>query len=319
MGAMPPMTPEERTVPLGELAETHSRLRLRDAGALREMRDSLERHGQLMAIAAYRPAGSGAAGPLEVVDGFKRLHGARGLGWAELRVRVLVVDAVAAKVAMGVLNHGRGLSELEEAWLVRALYRDDAQTQPQIGRLLGRHKSWVSRRLLLAEGLDEAVQADVRLGLLAASTATAVARLPRCNQLMAAEAVMRRGLTKQQTERLITDVLARPSTEREQALNESAERFPLLDGPATGRRHGAERTPAQWLMADIGTLARICVRVQARLWERPLSALGEPAAQVVAGSLAGLEPVLTALAQSIARAVAGDRRVQGHVEDARRA
>ncbi len=313
------VAPEERAVALTALGETHGRLRLLDAGAVRQMRESLERHGQLMAVAAYRP-GDGGGGPLEVVDGFKRVHAARGLGWGELRVRVLPVDAVEAKVAMGVLNHGRGLSELEEAWLVRALHREDALTQPQIGRLLGRHKSWVSRRLLLAEGLDEAVQADVRLGLVAASTATAVARLPRCNQLAAAEAVMRRGLTRHQTERLITEVLARPAAERELALCESAERFPLLgDGPATGRRHGSERTPAQSLMADIGTLARIAARVQARLWERPLSALGEPAARLVADGLAGLDPVLTALSRTIARAVTADPRAQGHVEDAPRA
>lgn len=302
--------------------ETHGRLRLRDAEAVREMRDSLERHGQLMAVAVYRSGGGGASDRLELIDGFKRLQAARALGWIDLRAHVLPVDAVAAKVAMGILNHGRGLSELEEAWLVRALHREDALTQPQIGRLLSRHKSWVSRRLLLAEGLDEAVQADVRLGLLAASTATAVARLPRCNQLTAAEAVMRRGLTKHQTERLVIEVLARPAPERELALSESTERFPLLgEGPATGRRHGAERTPAQWLMADIGTLMRICARVQARLWERPLSAPGEPAAQVVADGLAGLGPVLTVLGQTITRTVAGDRRVEshGHVEDARRA
>lgn len=302
---------------LADLAETHSRLRLLDAGALREMRDSLERHGQLMAVAAYHPTGA-APGALEIIDGFKRLHAARGLGWSQLRVHVLSVDAVAAKVAMGVLNHGRGLSELEEAWLVRALHREDALSQPQIGRLLSRHKSWVCRRLLLAEGLDDAVQADVRLGLLAASTATAVARLPRCNQLPAAEAVMRRGLTKHQTERLVTEVLSRPAAERELALSETAERFRLLgDGPSSGRRHGADRTPAQSLMADIGTLTRICARLQTHLWDRPLSALGAPAAQVVAGGLSGLEPVLTTLLQLIGRAITGDPRDPGHVENTR--
>jgi len=38
------MTAEERAVALAELAETHGRLRLRDAEAVRQMRDSLERH-----------------------------------------------------------------------------------------------------------------------------------------------------------------------------------------------------------------------------------------------------------------------------------
>jgi len=43
-------------------------------------------------------------------------------------------------------NARQALSDLEEAWLVRALYRDDRLTQPQIAQLLGRHKSWVFGR-----------------------------------------------------------------------------------------------------------------------------------------------------------------------------
>lgn len=304
-------SPEDRVFEIAALRETHAGLRLLDETSVRAMRESLVRHGQLMALAAYREG----AGALEVIDGFKRLRAARDLGWVLLRVRVLSVGAVEAKAAIGILNHGRGLSELEEAWLVRSLYREDALTQPEIGRLLGRHKSWVSRRLLLAEGLDEAVQADVRLGLVAVSTAVAVARLPRCNQHAAAEAVMKRGLTKNQTERLVTEVLARPTSEREAALREAVARVPEIAGPVSGTRRLPERTPAQWLMADVAALTRIAARLQARLWERPLDALGEPAAQLVADGLAGLAPVLAALGRTIERAIEGDH----HVEDARRA
>lgn len=310
----PPVSAEDRVIATGDLQETHAKLRVLDEGSVRGMRESLEHYGQMMALAAYQPPGS-PAGQLEVVDGFKRLRAARSLGWTRLRVRVLPLDAAAAKAAMGILNHGRGLSELEEAWLVRSLYREDGLTQPQIGRILGRHKSWVSRRLLLAEGLDEVVHADVRLGLIAASTATAVARLPRCNQLVAAETVMRRGLTKHQAESLVTAVLALPAGEREAALGEALEGGLPLVGPASGRSWQPERTPAQWLMADVATLTRICARLQARLWERPLAVLGEPGARLAADGLAALAPVLAALGRGIERAIAGDRRV----EDAHRA
>ena len=236
-------------------------------------------------------------------------------------MRVLAVDAAGAKAAMGILNHGRGLSELEEAWLVRSLYRDDGLTQPQIGRLLGRHKSWVSRRLLLAEGLDDTVQADVRLGLVATSTAAAVARLPRCNQRQAAEAVMKRGLTKHQTERLVAEVLERPAAERSAALAAAVARVPEIPegGAASGRRRQPERTPAQWLVADVAAVTRICARLQARLWERPLAALGEPAARLVADGLVALGPALAALGRTIERAVAGDHGGPAHVDDTRRA
>jgi len=315
-GGVPPLpSPEDRVVEIADLRETHARLRLLDDGSVRGMRESLVRHGQLMALAAYRPRENAGDGAIEIVDGFKRLRAARDLGWVLLRVRILSVDVVEAKAAIGILNHGRGLSELEEAWLVRSLYREDALTQPQIGRLLGRHKSWVSRRLLLAEGLDEAVQADVRLGLVAARTAEAVARVPRVNQRPAAEAVMKRGLTHHQTTRLVAEVLARPAAEREAALSDALARVPEIAGPVSGTRRLPDRTPAQWLVADIAALTRIAARLQARLWERPLDALGEPAGRLVADGLCGLGPVLAALGRTIERAIAGDH----HVDDARRA
>jgi ParB-like chromosome segregation protein Spo0J len=309
------VSPEERVVEVADLHETHAKLRVLDEGSVRAMRESLMRNGQLMALAAYRPPEAAGGGALEIIDGFKRLRAARELGWALLRVRVLPLEAAEAKAAIGILNHGRGLSELEEAWLVRSLYRDDGLTQPQIGRILGRHKSWVSRRLLLAEGLEDVVQADVRLGLLAASTAATLARLPRCNQLAAAEAVMRRGLTKHQSERLVTDLLALPASQRETALCDALECGPEIGGSPRGRSLQGERTPAQWLMADVGTLTRICARLQTRLWERPLTTLGEPAARIAADGLAGLAPVLAALVRAIERAIAGEH----HVEDAHRA
>jgi ParB-like chromosome segregation protein Spo0J len=316
LGGVPPIpSAEEHAVQIGELRESHAGLRVLDEGSVRGMRESLVRHGQLMAVAAYRPRRDDGDGELEVVDGFKRLRAARELGWALMRVRILPLAGAEAKAAIGILNHGRGLSELEEAWLVRSLYRDDRLTQPQIGRILGRHKSWVSRRLLLAEGLEDSVQVDVRLGLVAASTATIVARLPRCNQLAAAEAVMRGGLTKYQADRLVTQVLALPEEEREAALCDALECEPRLAGPTGGKGRPPERTSAQWLMADVAALTRICARLQARLWERPLAALGEPAARLAADGLAALAPVLTALGRTIERAIAGDH----HVEDARRA
>ena len=65
------------------------------------------------------------AGRLEILDGFKRVRAARALGWRRLRARVADVDAVEAKMRLVALHDRRGLTELEEAWLVRSLYRDD--------------------------------------------------------------------------------------------------------------------------------------------------------------------------------------------------
>jgi hypothetical protein len=112
----------------------------------------------------------------------------------------------------------------------------------------------------------------------------------------------------------VAQVLERPEGERTAALREALDGALGASGPE--RAHGLkpERTPAQWLVADVAALARIGGRLQARLWERPLAALGEPAARLVLEALAGLRPVLAALQRSIERVEGGGR---APVDDAR--
>jgi ParB/RepB/Spo0J family partition protein len=295
--------PEEHTVELHELGESHAGLRVLDGGSVGAMRELLRRHGQLMPVVAYAaPEAKEAPPTFEIVDGFKRLRGARELGWKTLRVRVLGLAGAEAKAAISVLNGGRGLSGLEEAWVVRALYREEHLSQPAIGQLLGRDKSWVSRRLLLAEGLDDGVQVDVRLGLLAARTAEALCRLPRGNQQQAAEIVMKQGLTQHQTEHWVKELCGLGANEQEAALEQVLEGLAELPHlPSRGRRRHRERTPAQEIADDVSTLLRVCGRLQARLHARPLVALGAPAQALVGEGLAGLVPVLVALRDTILR------------------
>jgi hypothetical protein len=75
------------------------------------------------------------------------------------------LDATAAKVAMVSANAPhQGLSDLEEAWIVRSLCRDHRLTQAEVGKALRRDKSWVCRRLALAERVEPALQ-EVRRAL----------------------------------------------------------------------------------------------------------------------------------------------------------
>lgn len=131
-----------------ELGETLASVRLSTPESDQAMQRSLAQWGQLTPLQAYR-----ADTRVELFDGLKRLRAARTLGWPKLRVEVHALDAAGAKVRLVGCNAAAGLSDLEEAWLVRSLYRDDHLSQPQIAMLLGRHKSWVCRRLTLAEGL----------------------------------------------------------------------------------------------------------------------------------------------------------------------
>ena len=294
--------PVERVVAVEELGGTLSALRLSDEEAIRRMRDSLVRQGQLMALVVFRRGDL-----LEVIDGLKRLRSAQQLGWRMLRVRELFTDGAGAKAAVMILNQGHGLTELEESWLVGALYREDQLTQPQIARLLVRDKSWVSRRLLLAEGLDEAVAADVRLGLVGSTAAVCIARLPRGNQRAVTDLVMKQGLTRHQVDRLVTDLLARAEGDRAAVIATLLEHpgsvgMAAGDGKAQSQR---PRTLAEWIAVDIATLTRSSARLQSRLWQQPLSTLGEPASRLTADGLRELRSVLGALDRAIARTTDG--------------
>jgi hypothetical protein len=104
-----------------------------------------------------------------------------------LHVYDRITDPDVPELAGRSCTTAHGLTELEDAWLVRSLYREDGMSQPEIARRLHHDKTWVWRWLMLVEALDPLVQADVRLGP-CPRAAVAVSRLPRGNQ-QAASAV----------------------------------------------------------------------------------------------------------------------------------
>lgn len=294
---------DARMAPLGELGERLAVLRLEQPAAVEAMRCSLERHGQLSALLVFD-----AAGALEVVDGFKRLRAARALGWSELAVRSCGSSLVDAKVGLVALHATRGLSELEEGWLVRSLYREHRMSQPVIGQRLGRDKSWVYRRLMLVESLTVEVQASVRLGLVAPRAAVALGALPRGNQRAASEIVVGRGLTVRETERLCAELLAcADDTGRCLQLERWARgaSTSAIPGPRPKR---AVRSEAQAIAMDIETVRRVAARLEARLLGSPLRVHGPEAAELLGASLRGLWPVLTTLGQCIVAVT--ERRAQ---------
>jgi ParB-like chromosome segregation protein Spo0J len=294
---------EEHDVPPTDLGERLSELRLRDKLALENMRRSLSRHGQLESVVAFQ-----CQDKLEIIDGFKRLNAARALGWSSLRLRVVDTDIVEAKCMLIALHDRRGITELEEGWLIRSLYRDDNLMQPAIAQRLGRDKSWVCRRLMLVESLDQSVQADVRLGLLVPRAAVAIAQLPRGNQASAAEFAIRRGLTVRQTELFVGEIgdCGDVKSQAQEIKRRLEGTLPISDPKTKPKR--AARNEADWISADIHTLRQTAARLEARVLAAPLDALGNQAASLIRESLVGLAPVLCALLNTIDKVASKDSR-----------
>jgi ParB-like chromosome segregation protein Spo0J len=156
------------------------------------MARSLERYGQLSPIVVCRRQDR-----YELIDGFKRLAAARTLArLSHLSARLLEADERTAKASIYGLNRAGGRTrELEEAWIIQALVREDGMSQVEVAELLGRHKSWVCRRLALIEKLAAEARADLRLGLLSVTAARALAQLPAGNQPEVLATLRREGLT----------------------------------------------------------------------------------------------------------------------------
>jgi ParB-like chromosome segregation protein Spo0J len=178
-----------------ELGDHFRRYRLRVPQAVQAMAQSLRRWGQCAPIVATlrqeRP---------QVLDGFTRWEAAQDVrGMTTLLVRLVELDDSRAKAAIYGLNQtGRRPYELEEAWLVQALVREDGLSQSATAELLGRHKSWVCRRLALLEKLDENVRHEMEVGLLTPTVAREIARLPAGNQLEVLDLSRREALSREE-------------------------------------------------------------------------------------------------------------------------
>lgn len=200
---------------LDQIGDRLGRFRLHQPEAERLMVASLRRYGQISPVVVFV-----GGGYYELVDGFKRKAAFREAGQgSRLSARVLETDEKGAKVAMLALNRSSSrTSELEEAWVVFALVREDKLTQFEVAELLGRAPSWVCRRLGLIEKLGEEAKEELRLGLLSATAARHVARLPRGNQVELLGLIRREGLTVRELSGVVDLLLAAPGEGRQRSI-----------------------------------------------------------------------------------------------------
>lgn len=193
-----------RQLALDQFDQRYAGLRLRATEEARQaMIHSLGRYGQIAPLVVW---------PVDdawvLIDGFKRVEAARQVpGLETLGARSIDADAQTAKAAIYGLNRlSRRVHLLEEAWIVCALVREDRLTQWEVAQLLGRDKSWVSRRLALVEKLCGAAWEELSLGLLSPSMARELTRLPAGNQHELLSAIRRNGLSTMEV-RHVVDLL----------------------------------------------------------------------------------------------------------------
>jgi ParB/RepB/Spo0J family partition protein len=186
---------QDEMIEMRQIGTSYQRVRCLLPRQVEQMKASLTAHGQLTALVMVkRPSG------LELIDGFKRHRAAEQMEWTRLRATAMEVDEPGQWAAMLALNRATpSLSLLEEALVLREMVTM-GMTQTEIGQILSRHKSWVSRRIGLIERLHPELVEQIREGILPPGAARRLLSLPAGNQLELATVVMHHGLGSQETE-----------------------------------------------------------------------------------------------------------------------
>lgn len=185
-------------IELSRIGTSYGHVRCLVPRQIEQMKASLTAHGQLTALVVVKRQNG-----LELIDGFKRHRAAEQMGWTTLRVTSMDVDEQGQWAAMLALNRAtHSMSVLEEALVLREMVAM-GMTQTQIGQILSRHKSWVSRRIGLIERLHPELVEQIREGILPPGAARRLLSLPAGNQLELATVVMHHGLGSQETELLV--------------------------------------------------------------------------------------------------------------------
>ena len=207
---------EKIDISIDQFGERYAGLRIINPKADKAMIRSLEKYGQLTPVVVTRSG----ANEYELLDGFKRLRGGLALSFPHLRSRVLELNDRGSKAVIMQLNWvGKSISSMEEALVVHSLCHEDKLTQVEIATLLGRHKSWVCRRIALIERLCDEAQSSIKLGLIPVSMGRDLARVARGNQESLLEVINKHQLNCRETRKITAALLTRPKHEHASILS----------------------------------------------------------------------------------------------------
>lgn len=128
-----------------------------------------------------------------ILSGHYRIRAVRRLKWKQVLCRVVECDnRLSATIYCTSNLLTRYLSAIEEAYIISGLISEENFTMTEIGKLWGKSKSWVSRRLSLLTHLDPKMKKEMEKGFLNPRVAQELARLPQGNDQERVLAIIKR-------------------------------------------------------------------------------------------------------------------------------
>lgn len=148
----------------------YGHIRIHQPSRIRRLSASIAQNGQLCPLVAV----AGDDNRLILIDGYQRLAALRSLERDTARVVVQDVSEQKALTRLLVRRGDRPWEAIEEAGLIQELHRRFNCSLSQIGRQMGRDKSFVKRRLDLLESLPEKILQQVLGGVISTWAASRV-------------------------------------------------------------------------------------------------------------------------------------------------
>jgi len=190
--------------------------RLLFPGQIKQMKQSLERVGQLQPV-IVRQTDEG----YQLIDGFKRYYASEQLALGSLLGNVLQVSESVGKAMILAYNKdSSALVDYEEGLIVCSLKNEHGMNQKEIALLTGYSPAWVCRRISLVERLDETVKSQLRLGTISTAHAREIIKLPRGNQGEVTRSIIDHDLSSRSGAWLIDKYLSSATKAQKQYLVE---------------------------------------------------------------------------------------------------
>jgi len=161
---------EKEKVDLHLLELRYAHIRVKDEARVRRLADSISRHGQLEAMLTVASEDN----RLILVDGYQRHAALKYLGQDVGLVRVVDEPESQTLYQLLILRGERQWEAIEEAGLIQELHRRFSYSLSEIGKRIGRDKSYVKRRMELLESLPEEILSRVIAGVISTWAASRV-------------------------------------------------------------------------------------------------------------------------------------------------
>ncbi len=137
----------------------YAHTRAKNEAALVRMQKSIHRYGQIVPGLAVPEKGK-----FILIDGYLRLGALKACGYDCIKLQLTGESEIDALFILLAKNNDRQWEVIEQASLIEELHGRFSYSFEEIGRRLGRDKSWVKRRLDLLESLPEEIKQAVMGG-----------------------------------------------------------------------------------------------------------------------------------------------------------